>query len=180
MQGYPDRPRRRSRTRRFRRRYNRLPLQSSRRRDRGGRCFPPSSKSARCPSTCYSLCLLMSRRRLLVYDFNIGSAWRRIARGIDILQITHLIPFVFVSLRRLFVLHYSLVKKDQHEGTDLVARPDMPKELLNCCDALIRKKPNEVAPATSNWATLDRSREGPKIDRSDSTLMFKISIFFSN
>ena len=113
-------------------------------------------------STCFCLRWLMAPRHLLVHDSNIGRAWRCAALGMHILQITHLIPFVFVSLRRLFVLHYSLVKKDQHEGTDLVARPDMPKELLNCCDALIRKKSNEVAPATSNWAILDRSREGPK------------------
>ena len=44
-------------------------------------------------STCFSLRLLMSRH-LLVHDFNIGRAWRCAALGMDILRITHLIPFV--------------------------------------------------------------------------------------
>ena len=57
-------------------------------------------------STCYSLCWLMSPRRRLVHDFNIGRAWRCTALGMDILQITHLIPFVFVFLHCLFMLHY--------------------------------------------------------------------------
>ena len=60
-------------------------------------------------STCYSLCLFMSRRRLLVYDFNIGSAWRCTALGTDIMQITHLIPFAFVFLYLLFILHYQWI-----------------------------------------------------------------------
>ena len=66
-------------------------------------------------STCYSLCWLMSPCRLLVHDFNIGRAWRCTALGMGILQITHLIPFVFVFLHRLFGFHYrwiySLVRR---------------------------------------------------------------------
>ena len=56
-------------------------------------------------STCFCLRLLMSHC-LLVHDFNIGRAWRRTALGTDILRITHLIPFAFVFLHRLFGLHY--------------------------------------------------------------------------
>ena len=60
-------------------------------------------------STCFSLCWLMSPRRLLVHDFKIGRAWRCTALGMDILQITHLILFVFVFLHHPFGLHYGWI-----------------------------------------------------------------------
>ena len=47
-----------------------------------------------CVSTCFCLRLLKSLC-LLVHDYNIVRAWRCAALGTDILQITHLIPFVF-------------------------------------------------------------------------------------
>ena len=44
-------------------------------------------------STCFCLRSLMFRH-LLVHDYKIGRAWRCAALGIDILRVTHLIPFV--------------------------------------------------------------------------------------
>ena len=60
-------------------------------------------------STCFSLRWLMSPRRRLVHDFNTGRAWRCTALGMDILQITHLILFVFVFLHHPFGLHYGWI-----------------------------------------------------------------------
>ena len=104
-----------------------------------------------CVSTCFSLRWLMSPRRLLVHDFNIGRAWRCTALGIDILQITHLILFVFVFLHRLYSLvRRPVISKRNNEKEMKIAVMKKDLEIEACdvtdIDAFVAEKGKATGP----------------------------------
>ena len=86
-----------------------------------------------------------------VHVFNIGRAWRCTAPGTEILQITHLIPFAFVFLHRLYSLVRRTVNSKRNNEKEMkiaVMKKDLEIEACDVTDidAFVAEKGKATGP----------------------------------